>query len=295
MVGRLKGGDMSTDLHVELPNGPIVGYAEVGNPHGPPVVHLHGNPGSRLEADLATFRRAAERLGIRLLAPDRPGIGLSSFHSFSIREYPQLIGRFADAVGLERFAVTGFSGGGKYASACAWGLPDRVSQVALVSSTCSGDLPGAKATWNRGDRLLYPLAARAPWLVRMVLAKVARDARRDATSLLSMLDKLGPTDREILGREEFRQAFSGSLAEAFRQGGRGVAQDYTLQARAWNVPLDQIQVPIQIWHGEDDRLVSPQASRIIAEALPRSITHFVPEAGHLMIADHASEILQSVL
>ena len=286
---------MSTDLHVELGDGTRIGYAEVGDPDGPPVVYFHGNPGSRLEADLASFRRAAEQLGIRLLAPDRPGIGLSSFHSFALREYPQLIGRFADALGLERFAVIGYSGGGKYASACAWGLPDRVSHVALVSSTCSPDLPGAKATWNRESRLFYPLADRAPWLFRTVVAKVARDTRRDATSLLSTLEKLGPTDREILGREEFRQEFSRSLAEAFRQGGPGVALDFTLQARAWNVPLNQIQVPIQIWHGEDDRLVFPQASRILAEALPQATTHFVPEAGHLMFADHASDILQSVL
>jgi len=86
-----------------------------------------------------------------------------------------------------------------------------------------------------------------------------------------------------------------SLAEALRQGGRGVTHDYTLEARSWNILLHQIQVPIQIWHGEDDRLVSPQASRILAEALTRSTTHFVPEAGHLMIAAHTSDILQSVL
>lgn len=140
---------MPTDLHIELADGTRTGYAEVGNPHGPPVVYLHGNPGSRLEVNFPTTRRAAEQLGIRLLAPDRPGIGIFSFHSFSLREYPQLIGRFADALGLERFAVIGLSGGGNYASACAWGLPDRVSQVALVSSTCSPDLPGAKATPNK--------------------------------------------------------------------------------------------------------------------------------------------------
>jgi pimeloyl-ACP methyl ester carboxylesterase len=157
-----------------------------------------------------TSRRAAEHLGIRLLAPDRPGVGLSSFYSFSLRGYPQLIGRFVEALGLERFAVTGLSGGGKYACACAWHLPDRVSQVALISSTCSRDLPGAKATWNREDRLLYPLADRAPRLVRMVFAKLARDARRDPESLLSMFDKLGPTDQDILGREELRQLWAGA-------------------------------------------------------------------------------------
>ena len=286
---------MSTDLYVELADGTRIGYAEVGDPEGPPVVYFHGNPGSRLEVDLPASRRAAEQLGIRLLAPDRPGMGLSSFRTFTVREYPQLIGRFADILGLERFVVIGLSGGGKYACACAWGLHDRLSQVALVSSTCSRDLPGAKATWNRQDRLLFPLADRVPWLVRMVFAKFARDARRDAESFLSMLDDLGQTDRNLLGREEFRQALSRSVAEAFRQGGRGVAHDNTLEARPWNVPLDQIQVPIQIWHGEDDRLVPPQASRILADALPHATTHFVPEAGHFMIADHVDNILQSIL
>ena len=286
---------MSTDLHVELADGTRIGYADVGDPDGPPVVYFHGNPGSRLEVDLPASRRAAEQLRIRLLAPDRPGMGLSSFRTFTLREYPQLIGHFADTLGLERFVVIGLSGGGKYACACAWGLHDRVSQVALVSSTCPPDLPGAKATWNREAKLMYPLAARAPWLVRMVFAKFARDARRDAESFLSMLDNLGRTDREVLGREEFRQALSRSVAEAFRQGGRGVAHDNTLEARSWNVPLDQIQVPIQIWHGEDDHIVPPQASRIFAEALPGATTHIVPGAGHFMIADHASDTLQSVL
>ncbi len=53
-----------------------------------------------------------------------------------------------------------------------------------------------------------------------------------------------------------------------------MTHDYTLEARFWNVLLEQIQVPIHVWHGEDDRLVSPQASRIITEALPGATTHF---------------------
>jgi pimeloyl-ACP methyl ester carboxylesterase len=288
-------GYMASDLYLELYDGTAIGYAEVGDPDGPPVIHLHGNPGSRLEVGLPSLRRAAEDLGIRLLAPDRPGIGLSSFQIFTIREYPQLVQRFADALGLDRFSVTAVSGGGKYACACAWYLPDRVSRVALVSSTCSRDLPGARATPNKEDRLLYPLADRAPWLVRVLFAKLSRDAKRDPNSLLSMLDKLGPADRVMLGKEEVRQALGRSLAEAFRQGGRGVAHDYALEARPWNVPLDQIEVPVQIWHGEDDRLVSPQASRILASAISCATTYLLPEAGHHMFASHANDILRSTL
>jgi pimeloyl-ACP methyl ester carboxylesterase len=287
---------MRPDLQVKLADGTDVGYAEVGDPDGHPVLHLHGTPGSRLEVSFPALRHAAEDLGIRVIAPERPGMGLSTFRRLTILDYPQLVGSFADALGLERFAVTGVSGGGKYACACAWGLPERVTGVALVSSTCSSDSPGAKATWNREDRLVYPLADRAPWMVRLMFAKFTRDVRRDPTSLFSMFEKLGPADQEVLAREDFRQALSRDLTEVFRQGGRGLAHDYTLEARPWGVPLDKIQVPIEIWCGDDDRVVSPQASRILADALPQANTHFVPGEGHfLMASTHAKDILQSAL
>jgi pimeloyl-ACP methyl ester carboxylesterase len=62
------------------------------------------------------------------------------------------------------------------------------------------------------------------------------------------------------------------------------------------VPLGQIRVPIEIWHGEDDRLVSPRASRILAAALPGATTHFVPGEGHLPLAGHhAKDALRSAL
>ena len=62
------------------------------------------------------------------------------------------------------------------------------------------------------------------------------------------------------------------------------------------MPTGQIRVPVEIWHGEDDRLVSPQASRILAAALPGASTHFVPGEGHLLLAGtHAKAALQSAL
>jgi pimeloyl-ACP methyl ester carboxylesterase len=284
------------DLRIRLADGTDVGYAEGGDPDGHPVLHLHGTPGSRLEVGLPAARRAAEDLGVRLIAPDRPGVGLSPFRRFSVRGYPQLVRGFAEALGLERFAVTGVSSGGKYACACAWALPDLVTRAVLASSTCPFDLPGAKATWSRDDRLVYTLAGRAPWLLRLMFAKFTHDVRRDPTAVFSMMTSLGPADQDILGREDFRQAFAANVAEAFRQGSRGPAHDYTLEARPWGVPLGQIRVPVEIWHGEDDRLVSPQQSRILAAALPGATTHFAPGQGHLLLAGHhAKAALQSAL
>jgi pimeloyl-ACP methyl ester carboxylesterase len=288
---------MRPDLRVKLSDGTMVGYAEAGDPAGPPVIYLHGTPSSRLEVGLPGIREAADDLGLRVLAPDRPGIGLSTFRRYSIADYPRLVGSFADALGLGTFAVTGVSGGGKYACACAWALPERVTRVALVSSTCSFDLPGARATWNAEDRRLYGSAARAPWLVRLFLAKVARDLRRDRDALFPTVERtVGAADREALALPGFREALDRDMAEAFRQGGRGSAHDLTLEARPWDVPLDRIEVPIEIWHGEDDRVVSPEQSRILARTLPLVTEHLVPGEGHFsLFARHANEIMQSVL
>lgn len=287
---------MRADLRVRLADGTEVGYAEAGDPGGYPVLHLHGTPGSRLEVGLPAARRAAEDLGVRLIAPDRPGVGLSPFRRFSLRDYPQLVRGFAAAVGLDRFAVTGVSSGGKYACACAWALPDLVTRAVLASSTCSFDLPGARATWSTEDRLMYTLAGRAPWLLRLMYAKLVHDVRRDPAAVFALMSSLGPADQDILAREDFRQAFAANVAEAFRQGSRGPAHDYTLEARPWGVPLGQIQVPVEIWHGQDDRLVSPQQSQILAAALPGATTHLVPGQGHLLLAGgHAQDALQSAL
>ncbi len=224
-------------------------------------------------------------------------MGLSTFCRYSIADYPRLVRSFADALGLGRFAVIGVSGGGKYACACAWQLADRVTRVALVSSTCSFDLPGARATWNAEDRRLYRIADRAPWLARLFLAKVARDLRRDPDALFSTVERsVGAADKEVLALPGFREALDWDMGEAFRQGGRGPAHDLTLEARPWGVPLERIEVPIEIWHGEDDRVVSPEQAHILARTMPLVTEHLVPGHGHFsLFARHATAIVQSVV
>jgi pimeloyl-ACP methyl ester carboxylesterase len=282
-----------SDQRVELPDGTWAGYAEAVTL--PPTGGVSARqPELTPRAWLPGIREAAEDLGLRVLGPDRPGVGFSTFRRYSIADYPRLVRSFADAVGLGQFAVVGVSGGGKYACACAWALPERVVRATVVSSTCSFDLPGARATWDVEDRRLYRIADWAPWLVRLFLSKIARDLTRDPGALLSSVERrVGAADREVLALPGFREALDRDMAEAFRQGGRGPAHDLTLEARPWGVPLERIEVPIEIWHGEDDRVVSPEQSRILARALPLATEHFVPGEGHFsLFARHARAIVQ---
>jgi pimeloyl-ACP methyl ester carboxylesterase len=62
---------------LRLRDGRLLGYARYGDPNGTPVFYFHGFPGSRLEARLADA--VASRNGVRVIALDRPGSGLSDF------------------------------------------------------------------------------------------------------------------------------------------------------------------------------------------------------------------------
>ena len=96
---------------ITLPDGRRLAYAEFGTPDGRPVLYFHGAPSSRLEP-LLVGDDAWRAHGLRVIAPDRPGVGLSDFlpkRGFS--QWPNDVVALADALGLERFGVIGMSGG----------------------------------------------------------------------------------------------------------------------------------------------------------------------------------------
>jgi pimeloyl-ACP methyl ester carboxylesterase len=137
-----------------------VGCAEYNDPRGLPVLALHGTPGSRLMFALA--HEAAR--GVRLIAPDRPGYGLSDYRrAESLAQIAEDLGAVADAYGLGRFAVIGVSGGGPHAVAAAGAMPDRISILALIGPV--GEVGDGALRLSRFHRLLFKGVARRPWAV----------------------------------------------------------------------------------------------------------------------------------
>ena len=72
---------------VTLHDGRRIGFAEYGPPSGRPVLWFHGTPGARRQVP-PTARTAADELGVRIVALERPGVGASSPHAYdSIVDY----------------------------------------------------------------------------------------------------------------------------------------------------------------------------------------------------------------
>ena len=274
-------------------SGRRVGVYEYGDPRGRAVFAFHGTPSCGAGFDW-TDAPALER-GLRVIAPDRPGIGRSDpVRLTSVAEYAPEVAALADALGIERFSVLGYSGGGPYALGVAQALADRVDRAAIVSG--AGEI-GAWATWKdlaRSDRQLTWLSLHTPPIARVVL-RVADFGARAAPriALWSAAAEMPEPDREVLrqlGSTEalalFTQALAGSSA--------GAVADYALLARPWRVPLGEISVPVDCWHGTADTMVPLAHTEALLERLPDARLTTWPGEGHLAIITHVDEVLDDL-
>lgn len=276
-----------------LPDGRALGYAEYGDAAGWPVVYVHGTPGSRLELGLPGMDEELAARGLRGLAIDRPGIGLSTFRPRRrIPDWPSDVADLANALGLERFSVLGVSGGAPYTLAAAARLGTRVTAVGVVAGVVPWAAPGWDAMPPRNRRLFW-LARRLPTMLRPVVRHLGRAiARKPERSLDQLLARVAPIDREILARPAVREAMLGSWKQAFRQGPDGVWWELVLESRAWGFDLSEVRLPVLLWFGGADLTVPPAMGYHLAAALPRAEARHYPEEGHLSIVlNRRTEIL----
>lgn len=282
---------MEIEHRLTLADGRTLACLEAGARTGAPVIYLHGFPGSRLEARLAAG--AAERLHVRLIAPDRPGIGQSTFQPVrTMSSWGSDVLRLADYFALERFAVLGMSGGGPYALACAAHMPERVRRVALVGGlgpTTRSDLVAGMAATHRVG---LAAGARAPQLARVAIDLLARVLRgRPERFLAHMLARSSPADRDVLADVRYRRMMLDSTVEALRQGGKSVGYELALLARAWDIRFEDVRTPVAIWQGLADTIVPPRMARVLADSLAQGELHLVRDEGHLsLLVRHADRV-----
>lgn len=276
-----------------LPDGRRLGYAQWGDPAGTPVVAFHGIPGSRLQRHPDEGIARAQRA--RVITVDRPGGGLSDPHpGAGLTAFARDVTALLDALGVERVRAVGISGGGPYALAFAALAPQRVVRLALVSPVGPPGSMGRPMVWTA--RLGFWVAARAPAFLWRVLAPVVRLGRSAPEAYIrAVAAKLGPPDRGILLRPDVLAMFRDDLAAAFSQGGAAMHNDLVLEARPWDFAPASVTLPVDLWHGEADRMVPPAASRALAAQLPDATGIFLPGEGHFMVLDRWPEILARLM
>lgn len=260
-------------------------------------MYFHGLPGSRYESRL--LHDAAGSVGVRVLAPERPGYGLSTYQrGRRLSQWPEDIAALADALDIATFSVVGVSAGGPCALACARALPQRIAGAAVVCGL--------------GPVNQAPLRRSMPWVARFAfyLAEVAPGALSalyglpmhvlarltPAAALRAFALSLGGPDRKVLLQPPVLKLLSTNLREAFRQGAHGAVQDVAVFRQAWDFEPGDIDPPVHFWHGDADRIVPLLHSRYLHDRLPGSRLTLVPGEGHFSLpVRHATAILETLL
>lgn len=277
---------------VRLRDGRWLGYAEYGVPQGRPVLYLPGAPSSRLMHPPDDITCAQ---GARLIVVERPGYGLSDLQpDRQMLHWPDDVAALADELGIARFTVVGTSAGGPYAAACAFKIPQRLTCAAIVSGVGPVWVPGGLRGMPRIRQAGAILARYAPGLLEPLLRKRGDPHRNPDGFFEGMLAGNSAADRAFLLRPEMRAMLMQNYLEATRSGMRGFARDAIILSKPWGFRLQDIRIPVFLWHGLDDANVSLAAARYVAECIPGCRAVFVPGEGHWLILRRWEEILSTM-
>ena len=274
---------MKKERFVQLQGDAVVAFQEYGDANGVPVMFCHGWPSSCTMARLTD--EPARELGVRIISPDRPGISGSSLQpNRTLADWPRVMERVLDHVGIGEFRALAISGGAPYAYAMAATMPERVRAIAIVA----GAVPMAELEEARGLLPLYrwmlALYRSRPQLLRRLFCMARpilalRPPVRLRPLLLKML-MLRPCDAESLRDAAAFEAIFESQRRAWRGSAEGVMADAQIYAQPWGFSLEDVRVPVRLWHGKQDRAFSVHLAEEVAKRLPDCNARFIDNAGH---------------
>lgn len=289
---------------IQLSDGRTLAYLESGDPNGRPVFFFHGGPGSRLEGQL--FDELNQKLGIRMIVADRPGYGLSDNQpNRTYLNWADDVAELADQLGIERFAVLGYSSGGPYAAVVAHQLPERVAVAVIVAGEgpyASGDYPQSvfnSATFNgsKANKMMIWSANHAPWFMRTLFTASRILLFRDP---VGMSESEGGFDFEMPDKDKqfvTRDEMSAEAIEALRQGVEGMTRDLTLERLEWPFALEEIHFPtVLVFHGDEDTTVHPALAEYMCKRITSCASPTIfPGEGHTVLYYRYNEIIQTML
>jgi pimeloyl-ACP methyl ester carboxylesterase len=248
---------------------------------GPPVVLLHGQPGSALD-----WHAVAPRLWdeFTVIVPDRLGYGRTGGPAGSFWDNAAAVAALLDRLAVRQALLVGHSWGGGVALSFAEAFPDRAAGLVLVASVG----PGEQFSWE--DRL---------WAVPILGEALSALTLGAAGRLLSSAWVQGLADRHLGGRA--RQAVNVLTGLTGARSGAAVWRSFVIEQRVLledletlGPPLSAISAPTAVVTGAADRVVPPHVADLLAAAIPAAAYTVLPGAHHLLPHEHPEAVVTAV-
>ena len=268
---------------IETPDGRTLAVAEWGDPDGIPFIAMHGTPGGRITywEDPTIYARH----GLRRITYDRPGYGESTRHKGrTIADVVDDVAAMTDALGIDRFVVSGGSGGGPHCLATAALMPDRV--IRCLAEVSIAPYPAEGLDWlagmTQGNVDEFSAAMEGEEQMRAIAE------RERATTLARLSDgradflgdsyELSEADKAQMAKHLTRVA--DQLNNALAPGVDGWVDDMLAFVNPWGFDVTSIRVPTAIKYGRTDNLVPPAHGDWLAAHVPNAIVAAHDAAGH---------------
>jgi len=281
------------ESRLTLPDGRCLSWSDTGDPSAIPVVFMHGIPGSR------TLRHPDESLlsnaGIRLIIPERPGIG-DSDPQFErrIADWPKDVEVLVDHLGVSRFAVVGFSAGTPYALATARHMPARVMTLHLIGAAPPIETMSDLKYYSPQFRVAMMVARYSPALLAPLLGLVFQGIQKNVHRYArEMMCGHAAADQRVFDSPSLRENFVSGLLLGYKNA-RHVASDLLMIVTGWNVADLQPGIPTHFVHGAEDWHVFAEGAMRIANQIEDARFHLIPDGGHFLLYSHWGEILHMI-
>lgn len=267
-----------------LSSGRRLAYSEFGDPSGTPAFYFHGWPSCGIQGVL--MHEAGKEFGLRIISPDRPGLGGSDFHAGRrLLDWPPLLAELADGLRFEKFHVFGVSGGGPYVLATAFAMPDRLLSANLVCPAPPLSILGTRELfWPY--RMVLVLRRKLSFLVDPLFRLGAQISRQhpDDLPMRWILNMLSAEDQRVMRDAELLSVISEGFRQSVRQSVANVEADADIYLEDWAFDLRDIRCPLHLWHGREDRNIPFSYAEKLAALLPNVTTHWSDADGHYSMA-----------
>jgi pimeloyl-ACP methyl ester carboxylesterase len=225
---------------------------------------------------------AAARLGIRWVSHDRPGYGGSTPRpDRNVASAAAYVSRVADALGIDRFAVMGHSGGAPHALACGALLPDRV--VGVVSAAGLAPFGAEGLDWFGGM-----IASGVASLSAAAEGRASKE--RHEASGVEYDPEFTPADEAALAGEW--SWFGDVVNPAVAAGRGGLIDDDLAYVAPWGFDPADVVAPVLLLHGGRDGIAPSSHSEWLARRCPSAELRVWPDDGHISVLTHATAALE---
>lgn len=271
-------------------------YLEFGKRNGHPVFYFHGAPSSCLEPLLIENEVFIE-YGLRIIAPNRPGIGPSDFqNNRCFNDWPKDVLSLADQLKLHKFSVFGNSGGGGYVTACAAMIPERLHSAVVVSGGWQMNLPEAKKNLKFPYSVFWFVAEKLPFLLPFLLGTMKSSPKESKGKVFAKAKRMMPApDYNALIQYNRAEVLSRALEEALINK-KGVAWDLRLYLRKFDFNLSEIKFPITFFHGEMDKNMPVEiVKKMVAVMANAKLITYKDDAHLSTLCHHFDEVAREII